>query len=173
MCYIALIILLIASTNPVASLNVSFSQSTYSVNEDDGLVQPVLVLSNPSSTDITVQVRDNSNTATGEYTQQHYYKQHVNSNNLTGGGVDYNSGPYDVTFSAGMTRLTFDISIMDDNIYEGNELFMLAIMSSPLPSRVSLGSPSMATVTIVDTTSELVTIMAVENYIICFVTYKP
>ena len=45
---------------------VKFSQSTYSVNEDDGLVQPVLVLSNPSSTDITVQVRDNSNTTTGE-----------------------------------------------------------------------------------------------------------
>ena len=45
---------------------VHFSQSTYSVNEDDGVVQPVLVLSNPSSTDITVQVRDNSNTATGE-----------------------------------------------------------------------------------------------------------
>ena len=47
-------------------ITVSFSQSTYSVNEDDGLVQPVLVLSNPSSTNITVQVRDTSNTATGE-----------------------------------------------------------------------------------------------------------
>ena len=48
------------------AVTVSFSQSTYSVSEDDGSVQPVLVLSNPSSTDITVQVRDNSNTATGE-----------------------------------------------------------------------------------------------------------
>ena len=47
------------------AITVSFSQSTYSVNEDDGPVQLVLV-SNPSSTDITVQVRDNSNTATGE-----------------------------------------------------------------------------------------------------------
>ena len=45
---------------------VMFSQSTYSVNEDDGPAQPVLVLSNPSSTDITVQVRDDENTATGE-----------------------------------------------------------------------------------------------------------
>ena len=63
---VALIILLSISANVVASLNVSFGQSTYSVNEDDGLVQPVLVLSNPSSTNITVQVRDNSNNATGE-----------------------------------------------------------------------------------------------------------
>ena len=43
-----------------------FSQSTYSVNEDNGPAQLVLVLSNPSSTDITVQVRDTQNTATSE-----------------------------------------------------------------------------------------------------------
>ena len=45
---------------------VNFSQSTYSVDEDDGPAQPVLVLSNPSSTDITVQVRSKNKTATGE-----------------------------------------------------------------------------------------------------------
>ena len=45
---------------------ITFNQSTYSVNEDDGPAQPVLVLSNPSSTDITVQVRDTHNTATSE-----------------------------------------------------------------------------------------------------------
>ena len=37
----------------------------YSVNENEGPVQPVLVLSNPSSTDITVQVTDREGTATG------------------------------------------------------------------------------------------------------------
>ena len=46
---------------------IMFSQSTYSVNEDDGPVQPVLVLSEPSSTDITVQVFNADGTATGEY----------------------------------------------------------------------------------------------------------
>ena len=39
---------------------------TYSFNEDNGTAQPVLVLSNPSSTDITVQVRDTQNTATSK-----------------------------------------------------------------------------------------------------------
>ena len=48
------------------AITVTFSQSTYSFNEDAGPAQPVLVLSNPSSTDITVQVRDNQNTATSE-----------------------------------------------------------------------------------------------------------
>ena len=47
-------------------ITITFNQSMYNVNEDDGPAQPVLVLSNPSSTDITVQVRDTENTATSE-----------------------------------------------------------------------------------------------------------
>ena len=45
---------------------VRFSRSTYRVNEDAGPVSPVLVLSNPSSTDITIQIRDTQITATSE-----------------------------------------------------------------------------------------------------------
>ena len=44
-----------------------FSQTTYNVNEDAGPVQPTLILSNPSSTDITVQVTSGGGSATGEY----------------------------------------------------------------------------------------------------------
>ena len=54
-----------------------FNQSIYSVNEDAGPVQLVrasvhnellvLVISNPSSTDITVQVTNTDGSATGEY----------------------------------------------------------------------------------------------------------
>ena len=47
-------------------ITITFSQSTYSVNENNESVQLVLVLSNPSSTDIPVRVRDTNNTATGE-----------------------------------------------------------------------------------------------------------
>ena len=43
-----------------------FSQSTYSVNENAGPARPTLVLSNPSSTDITVQVTNTDGSATGE-----------------------------------------------------------------------------------------------------------
>ena len=45
---------------------VRFSQSMYRVFEDDELVQPALVLNNPSSSAITVRVNDNSITATGK-----------------------------------------------------------------------------------------------------------
>ena len=44
-----------------------FSQSEYSVNEDAGAVQPVLVISNPASTNITVQVTRTDISDIGEY----------------------------------------------------------------------------------------------------------
>ena len=65
------------------------------------------------------------------------------------------SGPYNVTFPANATCATFNISIVDDTIYEPNETFMLAINSSTLPTNVSLGYPSQATVTMVDDDGKL------------------
>ena len=46
---------------------VSFENTTYSVIESAGPAQPVLVLSNPSSTPITVRVFNTDGSATGEY----------------------------------------------------------------------------------------------------------
>ena len=47
--------------------SVKFSQLAYSVGENNGMVQILLVLSNPSSTDITVQVSNTDGSASGEY----------------------------------------------------------------------------------------------------------
>ena len=44
-----------------------FSQMMYSINEGIVLARLQLVLSNPSSTDITVQLTNIDGTATGEY----------------------------------------------------------------------------------------------------------
>ena len=44
-----------------------FEQPTYSVNENAGSAQPVLVLSNPSSMAFTVQVTNTDGSATGEW----------------------------------------------------------------------------------------------------------
>ena len=44
----------------------SFSQAMYSVNEDSGLLQPILILSNSSETDTTVQVLTVDESATGK-----------------------------------------------------------------------------------------------------------
>ena len=47
------------------AITVMFGQSKYSVNEHEELSQAVLVLSNPSSTDLTVQVTNTDGSATG------------------------------------------------------------------------------------------------------------
>ncbi|XP_065909619.1 uncharacterized protein [Dysidea avara] len=109
-------------------VTVCFNQSTYSVDEDDGPAQPVLVLSNPSSTNITVQVRSNDITATG--------------------GVDYDSGPYTVTFPAGVTKATLNIPIKGDHVLDENQNFSLTLNSLSLPNNVTIGNHYQAVVTI-------------------------
>ena len=37
---------------------VSFNQSSYTINENDGQVQPVITLSHPSSIDVRMRVRE-------------------------------------------------------------------------------------------------------------------
>ena len=77
--------------------------------------------------------------------------QNVNgSNNVTGGGVDYDSGPYNVTFPAGVTSVPFDVGVNNDNIYEGNEDFNLTIIRNTLPDGVTRGNRNSARVAIVD-----------------------
>ena len=48
------------------AVSVFFNKSSYNVKENNALVQPVLVLSNPSSIDIAVQVVNTDISATGE-----------------------------------------------------------------------------------------------------------
>ena len=63
--------------------------------------------------------------------------------------MDYTSGPYTVTFSAGQTTATFNVPITDDMILEGIENFMLTI-NQTLPTNVTHGTPGLATVVIYD-----------------------
>ena len=53
--------------------------------------------------------------------------------------------------------MTLNISVIKDAIHEGNESFTLTIMNNSLPYRVIRGSPGNTTVTVVDTTGELLT----------------
>ena len=68
-----------------------------------------------------------------------------------GGGVDYNSGPYTVTFPIGSTNASFDIIINVDSVLEGDESFNVSIAAIV---NGYVGTPREATVTIIDTTSK-------------------
>ena len=69
---------------------------------------------------------------------------------MTGGGVDYESGPYRVTIPAGQLSIQFNIVINDDNILERDENFGVTINATSLPSHVNVTDPNHTTVTILD-----------------------
>lgn len=77
-----------------------------------------------------------------------YYK-----NNLSGGSIDYNSGPYTVNFPIGSTNSSFDIMVYNDNVFEDNETFNVSINS--ITNGHVVGTPGVVAVTIIDTTSKL------------------
>ena len=67
-----------------------------------------------------------------------------------GKDIDYGSGPYTVQFNAGDMHASFNVSINNDIILEGNETFNLIVNASSLPKSVTVGDPGKTTVTIVD-----------------------
>ena len=64
--------------------------------------------------------------------------------------MDYGSGPYEVTFIAGKTQASFNVSLTDDNVFESNENFMITIDPSSLLNNVTVGDRKRVTVIIMD-----------------------
>ena len=64
--------------------------------------------------------------------------------------MDYTSGPYAVTFPAGVTMVAFNVPITDDMILEGDRSFMLTIDETLLPTGITRGTPGQAKVIIMD-----------------------
>ena len=127
---------------------VEFSNSTYTVDEGSGFARLLLLLSNPPSTNITIEVFNANITALGKLSIIIYTI--VLFCDMTGGGVDYDSGPYNVTIPAKERGVFFSVFINDDKILEDNETFNLTINSSSLPDRVSVTNLNKATVIIED-----------------------
>ena len=67
--------------------------------------------------------------------------------NITGGS-DYVSGPYDVIIKQRSTKEFFSINILDDDIYEKEQDFVIAI--TKLPLGLVRGDPYETTISIKD-----------------------
>jgi len=63
--------------------------------------------------------------------------------------------PHTGIFQAGSTSISFNISITDNDIFEGNESFTLDINSVFLPDDVTIGDLGQATVIIFDDDGKL------------------
>ena len=109
---------------------IHFEQSTYSVNESDGIVQPVLVLNSTSAVDITVHVLCTDGSAVNE--------------------TNYKLETHEVTFQEGTNEATLNITIIDDTVWKPNEDFTLTINTSSLFSNVTITDPENTTVTILN-----------------------
>ena len=72
------------------------------------------------------------------------------STTFIGSGENYTSRQYSVNISAGTTRASFYVPIINDNSLEFNEKFDLIINQSSLPFNVNVGNTYQTTVTIVD-----------------------
>ena len=58
-------------------VQVRFNQTSYTIDEDEGAVHPVLVLNNQSSYDIAVQINIITGSATGNYTNTEAYIMNI------------------------------------------------------------------------------------------------
>ena len=76
-----------------------------------------------------------------------------------GRSVDYDSGPYNITFSPGITRVPFHVPIIDDNILENDEHFDLIIVDGSLPNHIISGGIEMTRITIMDNDGKFYIIM--------------
>ncbi|XP_065913832.1 sodium/calcium exchanger 1-like isoform X2 [Dysidea avara] len=111
--------------------SVEFQHYYFNIYESNSTVSFELLLSNPLSVDITVQVEvSNISTATE--------------------GVDFTSGPYNVIFPAGSTNASFSISITNDTIYESYEFFDLIIRKDSLSTCAQNTNSVMAFVLLFD-----------------------
>ena len=128
---------------------ISFALSRYTVQENAGTLQLVLVLSKPLSTTFRVRIQSRDITATGGYRLITLVRYNVMFF-FAGNNVDYKSGPYKVVLHHGNTTAVLDIPIVDDRVPERKERFRLVIRKNSLPSSVMLGNNAKATVAIVD-----------------------
>ena len=65
-------------------------------------------------------------------------------------GSDYENGPYSVDINPGTTEVSFNITIIVDNLYEESEHFTVYVDNTSLPSGVICGDSCEATVNITD-----------------------
>ena len=122
--------LTVTITDAPSSAAVSFTHNTFSVNESFEF-QPVFQLSAPMGRDLTIPLIFTDITATS--------------------GSDYTPINRVVLVANGQNpQSPVNIGITDDSIYEGDETFTVAIDTANLPTGVTAGATTTATVTIVD-----------------------
>jgi len=117
--------------NQTTSPTIQFSSATFSVNENAGTATITVTRGGSSSGAVSANYSVANGTATA--------------------GQDYVATSGTISFAAGETSKTFNVSIVDDSALEGNETINLSL-SNPAGG-ATLGSPNTAVLTIIDNES--------------------
>jgi hypothetical protein len=116
-------------TDDEVTPELNFQLASQSVSENAGTVTLNVLLSGVSSSSITVDYAVSGGTATG-------------------GGVDYTFTAGTLSFPAGSTTQSFDVTIIDDTISEPDETVLIGLSNAVGP--VSIGAQDEHTLTILD-----------------------
>jgi subtilisin family serine protease len=125
-----------------SSTTIQFSAASYSVGEGDGEAQITVIRTGDTSGPSTVDYRT---TDTDTFTVS--CADTVNNHGSAYARCDFATVVGTLSFAAGETTKAFGVPIIDDALAEGNETFNVVLSN---PTGAALGSPSMATVTIID-----------------------
>ncbi len=110
---------------------VNFNPTDYSTSEDQATVTLTVELDKASATELSIGYSTSDGTAAA--------------------GVDYVAKSGTVTFAAGETSKSIEVSLVDDDVVESDEAFSLTLID---PANVFLGSSNAATITITDNDDE-------------------
>ena len=127
---------------------VQFSSLAYRIEESQRFVQIELLIANPLSTDFSVDIISNNNSATSMYPFIIHVTICNNAFLFSLGGEDYifpNSRA--IVVPAEVTSVSFNITVIDDHVLEPIESFHL-YFNSTLPDNVVVGIISQAQVII-------------------------
>jgi photosystem II stability/assembly factor-like uncharacterized protein len=124
------------------SPTIQFSSSTFSVGEGGGHVTITVTRTGDTSGGATVDYRTQD---TDSFTFS--CRDVVSNMGSAYARCDFATVVGTFNFAAGETMKSFDIPIIDDSYHEGNETFSVVLSNS---TGATLGSPSTATVTIID-----------------------
>ena len=73
-----------------------------------------------------------------------------------GNNIDFDSAPQNITITAGTNSSTIQITVINDNIVEGNETFIMSLtVPTSLGPGITTGAITSATATIIDTSSKI------------------
>ena len=113
-----------------SSVSVSFTRTSYKVSEGGHIAELVVLVTPVTGRELTIPL--------------------ILTDVTTVAGEDYTSVSQMVIKANGKTEQLFDIPILDDTVYEGDETFTIAIDKANLPAGVTAGATTSAPVTIED-----------------------